>query len=311
MIDMGIVLNGFRGATPSIGEMAEFYAIDKSWIPRDRPYVWYMFVETMDGRGSFLHPGKAGGYHVALGHLKDSAAAGRYPELAAGASADYLLLQHGWAEADAMIAASGVLNAEPGNEWRIEDDKIIGYRESLGKKPTIRVLVTGSGSVDLGEKIFSPKKEYETIVFTASEGEETLRKKSRAVERARDYNPLELDSVRVYVLGDGREITDFGKMMQILRKEHDVELLDLQGGPTLAGLFVVQKLIDEYRITISPQIIGDRFYSDGRAAERPTAFKFPDNFTFNPDNSVLTPAIAQDRQVGGHAFLRRKLVYRH
>ena len=310
MINKKFILRGFTDPTIPIEEMEKFYEIDPETIPHNRPYVWYMFIDTMDGRGTFLHPGKAGGYHVALGHFKEDPVLSRkYPEVVAGHVADGRLLQFGWAVADAMLAGAGILNAEAGNEWRIWDKDLMSYRESLGKKPTIRVLLTGSGSVNLEERVFSPEKEYETLVFTASEGMEALEKKGAEVERSRGYDPLK--NARVYVLEEGRELTDLGKMMSILREEHGVRLLDVQGGPKIAGLLTVNKLFDEYRLTKSPQIIGDRYYSDGKARERPTAFTFPDGFTFNPDNSVLALPIEADRQVGGHTFMRRSLIYRH
>ncbi|MBI2583522.1 MAG: dihydrofolate reductase family protein [Candidatus Aenigmarchaeota archaeon] len=306
-----IVLKGFTEPNVPIEEMERFCKIEPEMIPFNRPYVWYMFVDTMDGRGSFLQKGKAGGYHVALGHFReDTGLAARYPDIAAGALADWRLLQYGWVVADAIMAASGILNNEPGNEWRVVDRDLIDYRQSLGKKPAIRVLVTGSGSLDVGEKVFSPQKEYETIVFTASEGENVLKRKAEEATGRLGYNPLD-SNVRIYSLGEGRDITDFARMMEILRKTHGVQLLDLQGGPTLAGLLAAQKLIDEYRLTKAPHIIGDRYYNGGKARERPTAFTFSEGVSFGPDNSILTPSLAEDRQVGGHTFIRRKMVYRH
>jgi len=308
-----IIMNGFSRAKIPINEMAEFYSldlIDPSIIPKDRPWIYYMFVETADGRGSFLRPGKAGGYHIAQGHIRDNEElAKQYPEIAAGSLADWRLLQYGWATTDAIMAASGILNAEHNQEWRFVDDDLINYRKSLGKKPPIRVLVTGSGSIDLKEDVFSPKKEYETLIFTAQEGKEALVSKSEIVTGKLGYNPL--DNAKVYVLGEGKEITDFNKMMWILRHGHGVELLDLQGGPTLAGLLAMYKLIDEYRLTTSGQIIGDISYSDSKSVIRPTAFKFPDGFELGPDNSILALPIVPDRQVGSHTYTRRKMVYRH
>jgi len=92
----GIFLNGFSRPEIPAEEMAEFYRTEKRLIPKDRPYTWYMFVDTMDGRGTFLERGKAGGYHVALGHFKDDPErAKKYPDIVAGAAADWRLLQFG------------------------------------------------------------------------------------------------------------------------------------------------------------------------------------------------------------------------
>lgn len=277
----------FTAAKIPIPEMEEFYQIPKD-IPSDRPWVWYMFVHSADGKGSFKEPGDER-YSMAV-RLSGPGIAGAHLSLP-GAPADYRLLQYGWATADAVLGGTGIIAAEPKLIWRPTQQDLVEYREQNGKgRAPVQVVMTGRGlSRDvLGYDMFT-SKEVTTLIATSKQGYDAMK------EHGVDDLP-----VQVEVFGD--TLVDIPSMLKRLRTHYDVEILDLQGGPRLADQFLKLKLIDDYRTTRSPLIVGSQ---NSKGEQRPGVFEGPG---FGLDNPPLTEILAV-RAFGNHLYFREKFNY--
>lgn len=291
-----MILKEFSQVPVPIKEMEEFYAIEDKNIPLNRPYIWYMFVMSADGVGSLLEraykdPGIGlSGPGIALKQFRD-----RRPE-AIGAYVDSELLQYGWAIADAVLAGSGVLKAEPYLTWMPWDKRFLDYRRDLGKDAALRVVVTGSGftAKEMEYPVFRPdNKTFATLIATSESGYERMQREMESMH----HKPTA--EFRIF----GEERVDFKKMLKVLRGEYKVKFLDLQGGPDIGGQFLNDELVDEYRITISPGIAGS-INSEGK--QRPTPVKT----SFGPEN-LLTMSLLGLGVHGSHTFHRYKVNYSH
>src|SRR5437667_12112290 len=90
----------------------------------------------------------------------------------------------------------------------------------------------------------------------------------------------------------------------ILKNAYETSVLDIQGGPILAGEVVKAMLVDELRLTISPQILGDLNLEGKR---RPG---FVTGVHFGIEDSPLTELEAMGVS-GSHIFLRYLMNYRN
>jgi riboflavin biosynthesis pyrimidine reductase len=97
---------------------------------------------------------------------------------------------------------------------------------------------------------------------------------------------------------------DLTKAVGILRREYKTKLLDIQGGPILAGGAIEAMLVDEVRLTVSPQIMGD-LNSEGK--RRPG---FVSGTHFGIEDSPLAELEAIGVS-GSHIFLRYLMNYRN
>ncbi len=111
-------------------------------------------------------------------------------------------------------------------------------------------IVTGTMSLDVEQRVFSDS-EYKPLVITgphASPGRLALLGDAASVKVLPEINPLAiLDSLA----------------------DHDVVLLE--GGPSLVGQFATAGLLDEFNLTISPELVGgDSPRIGGKSEIRPT-----------------------------------------
>ncbi len=279
-------------ATPE--ELAEFYKLDDSAVPKDRPYAWLMFVSTFDGRGTFREPGAFGGDLVAMQHLK-----GR-PE-AVGAYNDARLLQMGWAMSDAVLGSANIIETEKGQLWKPWDQDILDYRRDVLKKPgePIKVILTNKGEAPLEEKMITYDG-HKVLIFTTKAGSDNLLRQADGIEKTTGTNPLKRIKVHVQDVPS----VDPVYVARVLRGEHGVRYLDVTGGPTIAGAFWKAKLIDEYRITFAPQVIGDR---SAAGENRPSPIA---GLSLGPENSSILDSV-EVGQTGGHIYARTRVSYRH
>jgi riboflavin biosynthesis pyrimidine reductase len=276
----------FEDPNVSIDQLSEFYKVEGS------PHTYLMFVTTIDGVAVPLEPGQRGGSEIALRHLKDN-------PIAAGGLADNRALQYGWATADAVLGGAGILRDNPAASWYPRDKDLRDLLTKRNRKP-VRAVVTGSGEVDMKHPVFNPKKdEWQPVIFTTKQGEEKLKTQAKRL-RVQGYTPLQ--STKTYAIGDTS--VDLTKAVGILRKDYNTKLLDIQGGPILAGGVVKAMLVDEVRLTVSPQIMGD-LNSEGK--RRPG---FLTGIHFGLDDSPL----AELEAIGvstSHIFLRYLMNYRN
>ena len=276
----------FEDPNISIDQLSEFYKVDGS------PHTYLMFVTTIDGIAVPLEPGQRGGSEIALRHLKDN-------PIAAGGLADNRALQYGWATADAVLGGAGILRDNPAASWYPRDKDLRDLLTKRKRKP-LRAVVTGRADVDLKHPVFNPKKdEWQPVIFTTKKGEEKLKTQAKRLQ-AQGHNPLQ--SAKTYVIGDTS--VDLTKAVGILRKDYNTKLLDIQGGPILAGGVVKAMLVDEVRLTVSPQIMGD-LNSEGK--RRPG---FLTGIHFGLDDSPLAELEAIGVSMS-HIFLRYLMNYRN
>lgn len=264
-----------------VEELADFYRLDSE------KRAWLMFVSTADGRGTFKEPGAYGGDLIALQHLKDSR------KEAVGAYCDWRLLQFGWAQADCIIGSASIIRTEEGQLWNPVDSDILDYRRNVLKrerKYPLKVVLTAKADITLNEAMFR-YKDHNTIIFTTESGREKLEPKKT------NSNVLE-----IYAAGE-KEV-DPKRVFEILRKDYSANFIDITGGPTLAGKFLQNRLIDELRLTISPQLVGDRTSS---GQERPSILS---GISFGKDNSPLLD-LRDTGYFGSHIYTRYDLNYRH
>jgi riboflavin biosynthesis pyrimidine reductase len=275
----------FEDPNISIDQLSEFYKVEGS------PHTYLMFVTTIDGIAVPLEPGQRGGSEIALRHLKDN-------PIAAGGLTDNRALQYGWATADAVLGGAGILRDNPAATWYPRDKDLQDLLTKGNRRP-VRAVVTGRGEVDLKHPVFNPKKdEWQPVIFTTKIGEEKLKNQAkRQVQGSKHLLPS-----KTYAIGDTN--VDLAKAVEVLRKDYNAKLLDVQGGPILAGEVVKAMLVDEIRLTFSPQIMGDLNFEGKR---RPG---FVTGIHFGIEDSPLAELEAIGVS-GSHIFLRYLMNYRN
>jgi len=274
----------FEDPNVPLDQLSEFYKVVGS------PHTYLMFVTTIDGVAVSLESGQRGGSEIALRHLKNN-------PIAAGGLADNRALQYGWATADAVLGGAGILRDNPAATWYPRDKDLQDLLR--GRKP-VRAVVTGSGEVDLRHPVFNPQKDqWKPVVFTTRKGEGKLKNQAKRL-KANSDNPLQ--TIETHAIGE--RSVDLAKAVGILKRDYKTKLLDIQGGPILAGGAVKAMLVDEVRLTVSPQIMGD-LNSEGR--RRPG---FVTGIHFGLEDSPLAELEALGVS-GSHIFLRYLMNYRN
>ena len=187
----------------------------------------------------------------------------------------------------------------PAASWYPRDKDLQDLLTKRNRKP-VRAVVTGRGEVDLKHPVFNPKKdEWQPVIFTTKQGEEKLKSQAKRLQ-VQGFKPLQ--PAKTYAIGDTS--VDLTKAVGILRKDYNTKLLDIQGGPILAGGVVKAMLVDEVRLTVSPQIMGD-LNSEGK--RRPG---FLTGIHFGLDDSPLAELEAIGVSMS-HIFLRYLMNYRN
>jgi riboflavin biosynthesis pyrimidine reductase len=208
------------------------------------------------------------------------------PSVISGKSdADRLVMGLLRAFADAIVVGAGTLRAEPHHLWtpaHIYPDLSEAYaetRSSLGLDAEPRLVVlTGTGNVDPNLPAFQRGALIVTTDETASRLSGSLPGPSRAV-----------------AVQDGP--ATMSKVLDMLRSEgHRVILTE--GGPTVLGKFLKERLLDELFLTLAPRLAG-RMPGDERLG-------LLERFSFDVDK--LQPAtLLSAKQDRSHLFLRYRM----
>jgi riboflavin biosynthesis pyrimidine reductase len=239
-----------------------------------RPYVVGNFVSSLDGIVSYRIPGKAGGGEISGNNEPDRFIMG--------------LLR---ASADAIVIGAGTLQAtSPSHVWTPEavyPEAASPYREYrtvvLQKPaPASTVIVSASGVLDLNRPMFRRPSPPIRILTTAKGG-----------DRLRDAGVDSLPAAEVIVLGDSGGTVSLTAILHFLHADCGVRLLLHEGGPTLFGQFVAAGLIDEFFLTVAPQIVGS-----STARPRPTMVWGSD---FLPETAPWVRLLSV-KQSGEHLF---------
>jgi riboflavin biosynthesis pyrimidine reductase len=158
------------------------------------------------------------------------------------------------ASADAVMVGAGTLHdASAKSLWTPEytypDAKRLyaEFRVNALHKPEYPLLaiVSGSGQLELDRAIFHTPA-MRTVVITTSAGRDELTRRGAAT----------LASVEVHALDSSSGTIPPRAILQLLHSQHGVKTLLHEGGPTLFGQFLAADAVDEFFLTLSPQIAG-------------------------------------------------------
>jgi 2,5-diamino-6-(ribosylamino)-4(3H)-pyrimidinone 5'-phosphate reductase len=187
----------------------------------ERPFVFSNFAMTADGKIAF-----ANGEFVPFGSKHDRE---NMMELRA--------------KADAVMAAARTVSAS-GATMGPGGKKFQRLRVARGlSEYNLRVIVTGSGLMDLNGEIF--KHRFSPIIVLVSE--------RASVKRLRELRGV-ADEVKVF----GEKNVDFRAALRWLHDQWKVKRLLCEGGGELHGAMVRAGLVNELHLTICPLIFGGR-----------------------------------------------------
>lgn len=241
-----------------------------------RPYIVGNFVSTLDGVVSYEIAGKAGGGDISGFDAGDRFIMG--------------LLR---ASADAVLIGAGTLReVVRGHVWAAEfvnraaSDSYAHYREQVLHKPKfpLNVVVSGSGRIDLERAVFR-RSDVRTVIVTTHDG----------LERLLSAGAQSLPSTEVRAIRAQGSLLAAADIVNLLWREFDVRLLLHEGGPILFGTFVAHRLVDEFFLTIAPQLAG-------RSVVQPRPGMIS-GVEFTPDTAPWLELLSA-KQSGDHLYLR-------
>lgn len=242
-----------------------------------RPYISSNFVMGLDGRASFRElVGRAGGREVSRSRE------------------DRWLMDFLRAHHDGQLIGANTLREESGTDARgfdygIDDEQLRAYREgTLGFGKQKIIILTGSGNIDAGLRVFDSPR-VEPWIVTSAEGEKNLRSPLRISGRE--------ETIKIVSVGAGKRV-DLAIAMQLLWQEHGIRTLLCEGGPTLYGELLEKQLIDEDFRTISFQVLGK---STNPGIDRPTTYG---DVSYIPESAPWFRLISVHYAVPYHAFFR-------
>jgi riboflavin biosynthesis pyrimidine reductase len=239
-----------------------------------RPYVIGNFVSTLDGVVSYQISGHSGGGDISMFDSSDRFIMG--------------LLR---ASADAVMMGSGTLHdTAPGHLFVAAHvypearDLYARYRSEVLHKiaPPLHVVVSAGGKVDLTRAVFRTPG-ISALIVTTRAGADLLAAGGAASLVSTQVRPLE-----------GPDIAP-SSILQLLRAEFGVSLLLHEGGPTLFGKFVADGCVDEFFLTVAPQVAGR-----GLPPPRPG---FIAGVAFTPETAPRLDLVSV-KQGANHLYLR-------
>jgi riboflavin biosynthesis pyrimidine reductase len=220
-------------ALPLPPRLARLYGRFRMPTPGSHFHVFSNFVSTLDGVVSLQVKGHSGGGDISGFSGQDRMVMG--------------LLR---AAADIVIVGSGTLDADPKHVWTPEGicPELAGeYRElerDLGKpSPSLNVVVSGSGTLNLRLPVFASGRVPAMIVTTVQGAKRLLKQKVP-------------DSVQIRAIRRGAgEIPAKAILEEVSRLRGGKRIL-VEGGPRLLGTFYKERLIDEQFLSLAPQLSG-------------------------------------------------------
>jgi riboflavin biosynthesis pyrimidine reductase len=234
------------------------------------PCLYANFVESVDGV-------------VALGPEHPSAGG----LISGDSAADRFLMGLLRACADTVLLGAGTLRDSPGHRWipsHVFPAAAAGYaalRSTLGLPADPRLaLVTFTGDIDVRHSGLLPG----TLILTGDTGA------SRLLHRV----PAD---VEVRSLGDDSSIT-MRRVVDVLRSDGD-RLILTEGGPTVLGQLLQQRLVDELFVTLAPALLG--------RAPQEHRLGLVERMRFEPDAAPKLD-LRSVRRHGEHLFLRYGIV---
>lgn len=184
--------------------------------------------------------------------------------------------------ADAVIVGAGTLRAEPDHLWTSEfiyptlSKEFSELRRNNGLQPTPRlILLTRSGEIDPSAAALAGDAVVVTTESRASDLRTKLPGSAEVVSIKSDE--ISLSEVLALIRGDG-----YSKILT-------------EGGPTILGQFVGERLLDELFLTLSPALAGRSGHT-----RRPGLVE---GFAFAP-NQLEPVTLVSVKRGNSHLFLR-------
>ncbi len=198
-------------------------------VPERAPFVYANFVATLDGVVSFDAPGVETAAQVSGGH-----------------PADLFVLALLRAVADAVVVGAGTLRTEPRSVWTAESvvpelaAAFAELRSRLRRPPhPVTVIVSASGDIDPALPVF--RGAAPVVVATTAEGVARSSKLPSAV--------------RVRAVAERAPIPSRA-IVDLAERESGGGRILTEGGPTLLGRFLDERVVDELFLTIAPLLAG-------------------------------------------------------
>lgn len=154
-----------------------------------------------------------------------------------GDDGDRALFQELRERADGILAGTVTLAAERYGRVLSRPERRERRRRRGQSPEPLACVVTRSGHLDTSIPLFA-EPEARVVIFSAA--------------------ALSLEGVRAQVelvLLDQAELTLTG-VLRTLRRQHGVATLLCEGGPTLFGALLRERLVDELFVTIAPRLVG-------------------------------------------------------
>ena len=185
-----------------------------------RPYVIINMVSSLDGK--VVHEGKASQI---------------------GSPTDRALMHMLRAHADAVMVGAGTLRAE---KLRLDvPEDISRERESRGLKPQpLAVVATMSGDVPLEKNLLGSSPDNLLILASSTVPQSRLAALSRVA------------SVGIMPDETGDPHLNPTDVLKVLKQGHAVDVLLIEGGPTLNYALISSGLADELFFTLAPKLLG-------------------------------------------------------
>jgi riboflavin biosynthesis pyrimidine reductase len=214
-------------------KLSRLYGTFRLPAPRKGVHVYSNFVSTLDGVVSLQVRGHSGGGDISGFSAQDRMVMG--------------LLR---AAADAVIVGSGTLAADPEHVWTAQAicpeyaDDYRRFESALGKRsPSLNVIVSAFGSVDLRLPVFASGK-VPVMIITTTPGAKQLSKRKVP------------DSVQIRaVRRRGGEIPAVDILAEVRRVITGKRIL-VEGGPRLLATFYKERLLNEQFLSLAPQLAG-------------------------------------------------------
>jgi riboflavin biosynthesis pyrimidine reductase len=284
------IITLYEGTGPLTGEtrlpegIAALYdgELQFSFRPNGRPLIIGNFVQTLDGIVSFKIPHQSGGGVISGGNEEDR-----------------FIMALLRACADAVMVGTGTLHEDSGHLWTSEfiypsmAERFVGLRTRLGKKSAhpLNVIVTGSGHINLAERVFWTT-DVRVLILTTARGQAHL---------LRQHAPALSPTTQVRIL-PGQDALLPEDIASALYGEYGIKLLLHEGGPTFFSSFLTSRLVDELFLTVAPHIVGS-----GLLRERPS---FAVAVHFAPHEAVQGDLVSVKRpDSGNHLYLRYRLAH--
>ncbi len=221
--------------------------------PKDRPWVFANFVQTVDGIASLLGPDPSGG------------------DIAQSAE-DRWLMDLLRAHAHGILIGMNTLKTEQragrprprGPVFRIVEPNLQQLRQKLHRGPERNIFVSGRGDFNLDDYAAFDGDRVEPILVLTEDA-------ARALAPQFKTHPI----VKTIVAGRGT-LVDLETALRKLRSDFGVTHLLCEGGPALYGGMLRAGLIDEKFLTVAPfeagQLVPRTQREEGRPELRPTVF---------------------------------------